>query len=72
MVMVWLQALLLKASSLVPGKLHMLTRKLIPCWRTPKLLRRLIRPRCETVECGIIERNFYKKYFGPFEASYIS
>jgi hypothetical protein len=61
-----------KVSSLVPRKLQRLTRKLIPRWKKPKLLRRLIGLRCEGVERGVVECNFCKKYSVPFEAWYIS
>jgi hypothetical protein len=55
----------------VQGKLRRLKLKLTPPWRKPKPLRWLMRSGCERVERGIIEHNFVKKYFGPFEASYI-
>jgi hypothetical protein len=32
-----------------------------PRWRKPKLLWRLIKPRCEGLERGVVERNFCKK-----------
>jgi hypothetical protein len=43
-----------------------------PSLGIPKLSWRKIRLRYERVECGIFERNFCKKYFGPVEASHIS
>jgi hypothetical protein len=70
MAMVQLQASL-RRSSLVSGKLRMLKRKLTPRWKRQKLLRRIMRPRCEGVERCVVEHNFCKKYFGPFESSYI-
>jgi hypothetical protein len=66
---VWLQTS--RRSSLLLGKLWRLKHKLTPEWKKPKLLQRLMGPRCEGVERGVVERNFCKKYFGPFEASYI-
>jgi hypothetical protein len=59
MAMVWLRASSRK-SSLVQGKLRRLKRKLTLRWRKLKLLRRLMRPRCERVECSIVERDLVK------------
>jgi hypothetical protein len=72
MMMVRPQGLLSKANLLAPRKLLRLRLELIPYWGMPKLLWKMIKLRCEGVEFGVFEHKFYKKYFGPPEASHIS
>jgi hypothetical protein len=72
MMMVRPQGLLSKANLPASRKLPRLRLRLIPYWGMPKLLWKAIKLRCDGVEFGVFVHMFYKKYFGPAEASHIS